>query len=92
MRSWTLPGDSGLKLGPRGDKALYDPYAGIRMITLGGYKTFRRLKKYYPAADDLLKQGDFSRIRPTAADTASTCTDWERLGLPLPVRFDSLIR
>lgn len=36
LRSWTLPGDSGLKLGPRGDKALYDPYAGIIVITPGG--------------------------------------------------------
>ncbi|SJM28992.1 hypothetical protein BQ8482_110922 [Mesorhizobium delmotii] len=38
LRSWTLPGDSGLKLGPRGDKALYDPYAEIMVITRAGNK------------------------------------------------------
>jgi hypothetical protein len=38
MRRVRCRGDSGLKLRPRGDKALYDPYAGIMVITLGGYK------------------------------------------------------
>jgi hypothetical protein len=37
-------GDSGLKTGPGGGKARYDPYAGIMVITPGGIQTFRRLK------------------------------------------------
>jgi hypothetical protein len=63
VRNWTLPGDSGLKLGPRGDKALYDPYAGIIVITPGGQQTFRRLKDIYPAAYHFFTFGVISSTR-----------------------------
>jgi hypothetical protein len=46
-------GDSGLKLEPRGGKALYDPYAGIMVITpcegAGVVKLWLKREKPAPA-------------------------------------------